>query len=53
MGLVMVEKFLQNIQWYPAHPRNPQACLRLCSIYGYSLSPANFMGSTETPSLLT
>jgi len=29
IGAAMIEKFLQNILWYPAMPKNPLACLRL------------------------
>ena len=47
---VMMEKFLQNMQWYPVYPRNPQTYLRLWRVLGYSLSPATFAGSTVTPS---
>ena len=29
IGAAMIEKFLQNILWYLATPKNPLACLRL------------------------
>ena len=51
IGAAIIEKSLQNMQWYPVHPRNPLACLRVCSSLGYSHSPAIFAGSTVTPSL--
>ena len=50
IGAAMMEKSLQNMRWYPAHPRNPLACLRVCNSLGYSRSPAIFAGSTVTPS---
>ena len=50
IGAAIMEKSLQNIQWYPVHPRNPLACLRVCSSLGYSHNPAIFAGSTVTPS---
>jgi len=51
IGAAIVEKFLTNMWWYPATPRNPLACQRLSMSCGYSASPAILAGLTVTPSL--
>ena len=33
-GVAIVEKSLQNMQWYPAHPRNPLTCLSVWRVLG-------------------
>ena len=33
-GAAIVEKSLQNMRWYPAHPRNPLTCLSVWRVLG-------------------